>query len=74
MRRWKRWWRRVIGRWIEMDPNANLQEQERILELGLVADYARLWELRQALDRWLEARGSEPDWLRAPRAARYYGR
>lgn len=53
-----------------MDPNANLQEQERILTTG--GDRARLRELRVALGEWLEGGGFAPDWSQAPRAARAF--
>lgn len=54
-----------------MDPNANLQEQERRL---LPMDRARLRELREALAVWLQRGGFEPDWSACPRAASYYGK
>ena len=64
-----------------MDPNANLAEQERIFERGLTrgatyyyADQSRLSELRKALDQWLIHGGFEPDWSKAPNAAKHYGR
>lgn len=61
-----------------MDPNANLQEQERIIlrlrtstsRVGI----GRLADLRQALREWLRGGGFAPDWTQAPAAARYYGR
>lgn len=63
-----------------MDPNANLQEQERIIVHPTVQDRAyaqamrtRLSELRVALREWLQAGGFAPDWSKAPRAAKYYG-
>lgn len=59
-----------------MDPNANLQEQERILQQPLYERphhaQVRLRELRQALTGWLSAGGFEPDWSDCPNAARYY--
>jgi hypothetical protein len=63
-----------------MDPNANLQEQERILtdhsgDLRRArADCDRLLDLRQALYDWIRDGGFEPDWTLAPRARAYYGR
>lgn len=64
-----------------MDPNANLQEQERILngrkreprEPFSDIDAPRLRELREALNTWLVNGGFEPDWTKAPNASRYYG-
>ena len=59
-----------------MDPNANVQEQERILE-GTQSDQransARLLDLRQALYDWLRDGGFEPDWSAVPRARGFYG-
>ena len=63
-----------------MDPNANLQEQERILEsLIEPADRRtrayqkrRLAELRDALADWIRCGGFQPDWTKAPRASVYY--
>lgn len=63
-----------------MDPNANLSEQEDIIERGIGnldvrrGDRARLRELRFALEQWLIRGGFEPDWSQCPRAATYYGR
>lgn len=65
-----------------MDPNANLQEQERILsdrpappaEPHSEIAAPRLRELRTALSAWLLRGGFEPDWTKAPKAARYYVR
>jgi hypothetical protein len=67
-----------------MDPNSNLQEQERILHSlsldGLTLALAdsrtrnRMAELREALHDWLVGGGFEPDWSKAPRAAKYYKR
>lgn len=60
-----------------MDPNANLLEQEAILE-GTQSDQrgtrARLLDLRQALYDWIRDGGFEPDWTKAPRARGFYGR
>lgn len=63
-----------------MDPNANLEEQERILtqwkdkdpRLVKLAE-RRLKELRDALGYWLDYGGFAPDWTKAPQAAKYYG-
>jgi hypothetical protein len=60
-----------------MDPNANLQEQERILaerkRTGMTrADSGRLLELRQALVQWFHAGGFRPDWSAAPLASKYW--
>ena len=71
-----------------MDPNANLDEQERTLgKLEMLSgesvnawrarvrhDAARLAELRQALYDWIRDGGFEPDWTRAPYARKHYGR
>jgi len=69
-----------------MDPDANLQEQEqeqdRILDGERVltslaahrAETERLLDLRQALYDWIRDGGFEPDWSKAPNAAKYYGR
>lgn len=69
-----------------MDPNANLQEQERLItELAQLKGYGpskpayiAAWErrsdLRAALREWLLGGGFEPDWSKAPIAARFYGK
>ncbi len=54
-----------------MDPNANLQEQERILA-GRTRDAPRLRELRQALTGWLRAGGFAPNWEVCPLASAYF--
>lgn len=61
-----------------MDPNANLQEQERIMRdryypMLMAGERSRLRELRNALNAWIASGGFEPDWSKAPNAARYYG-
>jgi hypothetical protein len=67
-----------------MDPDANLIEQEQLLDaradwIAMLTpnqdDHAasRLRELRAALRGWLRAGGFEPDWTKAPTAARYFG-
>lgn len=64
-----------------MDPNANLQAQERILTDRMRADgtlhsYDRyeLHDLRMALRDWMRKGGFEPAWDKAPHARMYYGR
>lgn len=61
-----------------MDPNANLQEQQRIITIPFAErtkeQSARLIELRKALRSWIAAGGFEPTWHSAPRAAEYYFR
>jgi len=63
-----------------MDPNANIEEQERILAgrrheprvPHSDIDAPRLAELRAALTDWLKGGGFEPEWAKYPNAARYY--
>lgn len=65
-----------------MDPNANLQEQERILlfrDEGWIQTVElrrhrreRLHELRIALHEWLDNGGFQPDWSQAPRARKHF--
>lgn len=57
-----------------MDPDANLQEQERILAAGArgPANRIRLHDLREALWTWLRRRGYEPRWSECPKAARHF--
>jgi hypothetical protein len=65
-----------------MDPNANLERQERILlEIANTpgADQheplqEELIELRAALTQWLAQGGFPPRWERWPVAAEYYTR
>jgi hypothetical protein len=65
-----------------MDPNANLERQERILiEIANTpgADQRRtlsedLIELRSDLTHWLSVGGFAPQWERWPIAAHYYTR
>jgi len=53
-----------------MDPDANMREQEAILaESGR---RRRLRELRDALLVWLQNHGVEPRWSEYPRAQRWY--
>jgi hypothetical protein len=66
-----------------MDPNANLAEQEALYHtvkdtLSLTIEQrrtrnARLRELRAALNEWIAGGGFEPDWSKAPKAARWFG-
>lgn len=62
-----------------MDPNANLRQQESILNRLTVVQGARkrmleidLSELRQALYDWIREGGFDPDWSAAPKAAPYF--
>jgi len=60
-----------------MDPQANIEEQERIITRRLEGtpqpdDEVRLAELRIALRGWLAAGGFQPTWTTAPRAACYF--
>jgi hypothetical protein len=59
-----------------MDPNANILEQERLLEAPRgQRDLPRLQELRQAFRDWCLAGGFRPSaetWAACPRACRYY--
>jgi hypothetical protein len=66
-----------------MDPNANLQEQEGLLNFRANLPRGVLWtsdlttrlaELRMALLFWLAGGGFEPDWGKAPRARVYFDR
>lgn len=64
-----------------MDPNANIQEQERISIRNTGGTFApqhgdrdRLWELREALAEWLDNGGFEPDWATCPHTAAVYGK
>lgn len=61
-RSWKDW---------AMDPDANLQEQERLYETHSVRT-ARMRELRDALWAWLRHGGFEPQWSKCPRASKHY--
>jgi len=59
-----------------MDPNANLQAQERLLrhDRRLTSDdRAWLHDLRGDLKRWLAAGGFAPDWAACPLASVYFG-
>ncbi len=66
-----------------MDPNANLAEQEELLqEMSEYDDHAHpayinadadLSELRDELMTWIKRGGFLPDWTKAPNAARYFG-
>lgn len=61
---------RVAG----MDPNANLRDQEALLQLPKLQSYQRdrLHELRVALRDWIRRGGFEPDWANCPKASDYY--
>ena len=57
-----------------MDPNANLREQEDILNETRGKGNARLRELRAALRDWVGNGGFMPTcWPECPRSAKYYG-
>lgn len=57
-----------------MDPDANLREQEDLLNQRTrdAHDRARLKELREALWGWLHGHGFEPQWHKCPTAAKHY--
>jgi hypothetical protein len=66
-----------------MDPNANLQEQERIIAANAIIDARgrrdiavseRLRHLRISLTQWIAGGGFHPDWTACPLAARYFRR
>ena len=72
-----------------MDPNANLQEQERVLKvldklsrassspwlrLSKPKGETELRSLRYALIRWIRDSGCNPDWSKAPNARKYFGK
>lgn len=64
-----------------MDPDANLREQEQIINRrgatrGSVyySDVARLDELRRALGEWLARGGFDPNWTYGPTASIYFER
>lgn len=72
-----------------MDPNANLAQQEDVLqkmsaldasEPGPFTNYERaslhdeLIGFRLALENWLRSGGFEPDWSKAPQARKYFQR
>lgn len=54
-----------------MDPNANLREQEALIEAKQTRS-ARMRELREALWGWLRGHGFEPEWHKCPKAAKHY--
>jgi hypothetical protein len=63
----------------QMNPDVNLQEQDWILTLTRAKTRSnravrRLRELRDALNGWLQSGGVEPEWSKAPRAAKYFSR
>ena len=63
-----------------MDPNANIEEQNRILARVQTArtmrqigqDGSRRTGLRKALRNWLENGGFEPDWSKCAVDRKYY--
>lgn len=55
-----------------MDPNANLAEQERLLDSQERHDRRRLSELRHALEDWLAGGGFAPDWNKYPDASKAF--
>jgi hypothetical protein len=59
-----------------MDPNAILQEMERLLtEIRTLQRKVRdLRELRLTLSGWLALGGFEPDWAPCPKATEYFRR
>lgn len=76
---------RTRGERLAMDPNANLAEQEELLQE--IAEYGAnthhpgcvnatddLLVLRLQLGEWIDTGGFSPDWSKAPNAARWYGR
>ena len=68
-----------------MDPNANLQEQERTIIARDAVKFvdpfgsehlayrAALRQLRAELNEWLAKGGFEPEWDKYPLASRYFG-
>jgi hypothetical protein len=63
-----------------MDPNANLAEQQALMERSSVLGKSevaknkpRLAELRTALSDWLAAGGFEPNWKEYPRPSWFFG-
>ena len=54
-----------------MDPNANLAEQQTILDNDTI-DRARLRELREALADWLANGGFEPNWTAYSASSAYH--
>lgn len=55
-----------------MDPNANLQEQHRLLTVTGGGGRARLRELREALDQWISRGGAHPVWADYPDTTRSF--
>lgn len=55
-----------------MDPNANLKEQNDLLNAESLSDKRRRAELRRALADWLWSGGFKPDWSKYPDAAKAF--
>lgn len=59
-----------------MDPNANLAEQDRIIQdLSATVDRVdqrRLNDLRHDLCKWIDCGGFQPEWNAHPQAAHYF--
>jgi hypothetical protein len=55
-----------------MDPNANLMEQNTLLDASSNLDKQRRSELRRALDWWLAQGGFQPDWKAYPVASKEF--
>lgn len=55
-----------------MDPNANLAEQDRLLNAETRTDKQRRSELRQALQAWIASGGFQPTWNAYPTATAAY--
>ena len=55
-----------------MDPNANLMEQNTLLDALSNLDKQRRSELRRALQWWISQGGYAPDWSAYPAAAKAY--
>ena len=57
---------------INMDPNANLAAQGRLLDASSTYDKRRRAELRRALQGWIANGGFQPDWKAYPAATKAY--
>lgn len=55
-----------------MDPNANLAEQDQLLNADTRIDKQRRSELRRALQDWLNHGGFAPAWTKYPEATKAY--
>lgn len=55
-----------------MDPNANLAEQNSLLDTTIPRELRRRAELRRALQEWIAGGGFEPDWKKYPAATKAY--